>query len=119
MVSLSCATTEHVPATHAGAIYTGAQSGMVVCDRFSSHRFALFAFSRATVHLAMVLKFEVEYEAPLAPADMWSLRLDENFDHFCAATEGMKFVLWAPIMGYGLLIIESAHPGNNPDYFRL
>jgi len=22
-------------------------------------------------------------------------------------------------MGYGLLIIESAHPGNNPDYFRL
>ena len=26
---------------------------------------------------------------------------------------------WAPDMGYGLLIIETAHPGNNPDYYGL
>ena len=41
----------------------------------------------------MPRRFEACAQVPLAPATFWALRLDEHFDHHCAAAENCTFTL--------------------------
>ena len=41
----------------------------------------------------MVKVVTTKAEVPLSAAEFWALRLDSNFDHFCAAAEDCTFSL--------------------------